>query len=90
MREFINQLPDWVLILCAALSFLLNVGGVSAAATSLLKQRHISQALKEAKERQSYIICPHCKKKTPLSEVSIHLVNGEVDNNLNGVPDSLE
>lgn len=90
MIEFIQTLPEWLLYLFAGLSAALNVGSISAAVASLVRQRHITKALNDAKQRESYIVCPRCKEKVPLSEISIHLKSGELDNNLNGVPDHLE
>lgn len=54
------------------------------------KTKALDRALKEAKMRETYVICPHCQKKIPLSELSFHLPDGQVDNNLNGIPDSNE
>ena len=55
-----------------------------------VKAAKLSKQLEAAKMRQTYIICPHCKKKTPLSEVDFRLPDGSLDNNLNGVPDVKE
>lgn len=54
------------------------------------KQKALDRALKEAKMRETYVICPHCQKKIPLSELSFHLPDGQIDDNLNGIPDSNE
>lgn len=90
MIEFIQTLPEWLLYLVGGLSAALNVGSISAAVASLVRQRHITRALNDAKQRESYVVCPRCNEKVPLSEISIHLQSGELDNNLNGVPDHLE
>ena len=60
------------------------------AIVSVRKNLRIEKALDEAKQRETYIICPNCKKKIPLSEISFRLPSGEVDNNLNGKPDLKE
>lgn len=57
------------------------------AIVSAKKASKLEKRLEEAKQRETYIICPHCKKKTPLSEVDFRLPDGSLDNNLNGKPD---
>ena len=52
------------------------------------KQKALDRALKEAKMRETYVTCPHCQKKIPLSELSFHLPDGSLDDNLDGIPDS--
>lgn len=57
---------------------------------NLGKTKHLEKALAAAKRRQTSIVCPHCHKESPLSEVNFKLPSGELDNNLNGVPDNSE
>lgn len=52
------------------------------------RQKALDRALKEAKMRETYVICPHCEKKIPLSELSFHLPDGSIDDNLDGIPDA--
>lgn len=71
-----------------------SVASIAAAIVSIIKAVQASKKaaklallLEDAKARETYIVCPNCKKRIPLSEASFHLPNGAVDNNLNGVPD---
>lgn len=60
------------------------------AVISARKSFKFEKALEAAKQRDTYCICPHCKKKISLSEIHWILPTGEIDDNLNGKPDSLE
>lgn len=80
---FMKHWPEIVsgtLAICAAITGL--VGAINA--------RRFMKYLDKAKERETYAVCPHCKKRIPLSEIQFHLPTGEVDNNLNGKPDEDE
>lgn len=69
------------------------VGAVAAIVTSivnLVKNHRIKVALDKAKQRETYAICPKCRKKIPLSELSFYLPDGSKDDDLNGVPDPEE
>lgn len=84
MNEFTQFLADnWSSIVNV---FMGVINGI-AAIVLLVKSKSFSLYLKKAKQRETYTVCPHCKKEIPLSELSWHLPSGEVDNNLNGVPD---
>ena len=79
--------PAIITAICGA------VGAVAAIVTSvvnLVKNHRIKIALDKAKQRETYAVCPNCKKKIPLSELSFYLPDGSKDNDLNGVPDSEE
>lgn len=54
------------------------------------KSSRLSKALEEAKSHGMQVRCPRCKKTSPLSEVTFVMPSGEIDNNLNGVPDNQE
>lgn len=87
MTEFLNFIQEnWSSIVNVCMGV---VNGV-AAIVLLIKSKSFSLYLKKAKQRETYMVCPHCKKEIPLSELSFHLPSGEVDNNLNGVPDQQE
>lgn len=72
------------------------VSGIVAILTALsallaaIHANRFKRYLDKAKERETYAVCPHCKKRIPLSEIQFHLPTGEVDNNLNGKPDNEE
>lgn len=79
--------PAIITAICGA------VGAVAAIVTSivnLVKNHRIKVALDKAKQRETYAVCPKCKKKIPLSELSFYLPDGSKDNDLNGVPDPEE
>lgn len=57
---------------------------------NLKKSSKLSQALKDAQSRGTRVICPRCKKTSPLSEVRFILPDGSPDQNLDGVPDHQE
>lgn len=81
---------DWVAIgTCAAAVSGAIVATISAI-VSASKTRKLEKALDAAKARETFAICPRCKKKVLLSELQFHLPSGARDNNLNGVDDSLE
>lgn len=87
MNDFLNFIQEnWSSIANVCMGV---VNGV-AAIVLVIKSKSFSLYLKKAKQRETYTVCPHCKKEIPLSELSFHLPSGELDNNLNGVPDSSE
>ena len=51
------------------------------------RSARLAQQLEQAKERETYAVCPHCGKKIHLSEMSFRLPSGALDNNLDGKPD---
>lgn len=75
---------NWTAILSGAGSAVgLFVGCYAAAVT-----RHLKKRFKEASDRGTYVICPHCKKAVKLSEVvTFYLPDGSKDNDLDGKPD---
>lgn len=84
MIEFLNaHWPEIVAGFTAALA-------LGTSFINLRKAGQLKKALQAANERGTQVLCPHCKKKSPLHEVKFILPSGDVDNNLNGVPDSQE
>lgn len=71
----------------AAVSVIGALGSFIAAICSFLKSRRLSRILADAKERETYAVCPHCKKKIHLSQMDFHLPNGAIDNDLDGMED---
>lgn len=80
LQGFWPQLTSGVIAIASAV-----VGVIS-----VCRGYKFTKYLNDARQRETYIECPHCKKKIPLSEISFHLPSGEVDNNLNGKPDAQE
>ena len=76
--------PAIITAVCSAIG---AAAGVAMAIISLVKSRKASKFMQAAKARETYAVCPHCKKKVPLSELPFFLPDGSKDNNLNGVPD---
>lgn len=77
-------------VITAAASAVAALTALVVAIVNGVKAVKLEKQIEAAKQRETYIICPHCKKKTPLSEVSFRLPDGSLDNNLNGKPDFLE
>lgn len=69
---------------------LATFGAVLAIINSIIAEvrvRKLQLQLDAAKQRETYIECPHCKKKILLSQMSFRLPSGALDNNLDGKPD---
>lgn len=83
---------EWITpeIITAASSAVAGVTALVVAICNGVKAHKLEKQIEAAKLRETYIICPHCKKKTPLSEVDFRLPDGSLDNNLNGKPDITE
>lgn len=79
--EFAMQF--WPHFVSGALSIFAAITGVFAA----INAHRFSKYLENAKKRETYTVCPHCKKKILLSELAFHLPSGEVDQDLDGRPD---
>lgn len=63
------------------------IAGAVVAVVTLLRSRRLEKYIAQAKARETYTVCPHCKKRLPLSDLTFHLPDGAVDNNLDGKPD---
>lgn len=84
MIEFLqNHLTDIMAIVSAMIAVVTTILSLRVTSKGL-------QYLNKAKERETYIVCPHCKKHVLLSEMDFHLPGGALDQNLNGVPDDEE
>lgn len=86
MKEwFLNNLDIYgITALVSAL------GSLVAMIVCLVRTHKANKVLSEAKARKTQIICPKCKKKSPIDEVHFVLPDGALDDNLNGVPDNQE
>lgn len=95
MSDFINIIKEYlpaiigggVAVFSAVCSYL-----VARLSTKNYKAKiaSLNQQLSEARNRKTYTSCPHCGEKIYLDQISWHLPSGELDNNLNGVPDDAE
>lgn len=84
MTEFLKNHYQEILVLFSLLATIVSASfGV---ASSVITGR----AIKKAKARNTFTICPHCHKAIPLSDLDFRLPDGSIDNNLNGVPDEKE
>lgn len=90
MKDFILQNFDVVCYVALGLFSSLSGLSIFSLIRSKVKTRMIEKELDLIKERQTYIICPHCKKKVAFSELEFHLPDGGKDQNLNGIPDERE
>lgn len=76
--------PSIITAICGAIG---AIAAITTAVVSLIKAHQVKVALEKAKQRETYCVCPKCKKKIPLSELSFYLPDGSKDNDLNGIPD---
>lgn len=79
--------PNTITAVSAAIG---AVCGVITSIVALVKNHNTKVLLAKAKERETYTVCPRCKKRVPLSELPFFLPDGSKDNDLNGVPDKEE
>lgn len=79
--EFITTLATSVVSVAAAIVSIFK--SISASK----KAARLERLLEDAKARETYLVCPKCQAKIPLSEAVFHLPNGSIDNNLNGKAD---
>lgn len=87
MSEILEFCRDYGVQLGTALVALMTaIAGVIAT----IQTKKFKNYLDAAKQRETYIECPKCKKRIPLSEIHFHLPSGELDDNLNGKPDNQE
>ncbi len=84
MKEILVEFGSLALAVSSAIIAVIN------AIVSARKTAKLSEELEAAKMRETYIECPHCKKKILLSEMRFRLPTGAFDNNLDGVPDPKE
>lgn len=88
-EEFIKLLADyWPIIVSSVLSLVTTI--VTGVSLSLRHKLKITRCdLEKARMNHVYFTCPKCGKKVTLNEVTFHLPSGDVDDDLDGLPDSL-
>lgn len=65
--------------------------GLGTALGFLIRGNVVSRRRLKAAQRQGYKIrCPHCKKESAITDCTLLMPSGAVDNNLNGIPDQDE
>lgn len=83
--------PVWITTASTALaSVIAAITSFIVAVRNARKTAKVEKLLEDAQERQTYVICPRCKKKVRLSELAFHLPDGSLDQNLDGIPDKLQ
>lgn len=86
MREFLSQNREIIIAAASIVLSLLVDGCVGLGIALGISRRRIRELT-----RQGYQIrCPRCKKEFPLEEAHFLMASGELDDNLNGIPDNLE
>lgn len=86
MRQFLSENRELIIALGSLLLSLLVDGCVGLGIALGISRRRIRELT-----RQGYQIrCPRCKKEFPLEEAHFLMASGELDDNLNGIPDSQE
>lgn len=86
MEEVINFITtNWKFFAIVIAGFFMLVFTVFGIIVSRLVSRRVTKA-----RSVTFTKCPHCGEMFTLSECDFILPSGEVDNDLNGVPDSQE
>lgn len=81
MKDFIIQYwPEFV-------GGIVAIAGAIVGIINAIYARKFAKYLEDAKKRETYTVCPYCKKKIPISELHFHLPTGQLDDDLNGLPD---
>lgn len=88
MNQIIDILVEYLpAIITGTLSL---VAAITAFVTYNIQSRKIKalqKALDEAKARETFTICPGCKKKIRLADLTFYLPDGSTDNDLDGKAD---
>lgn len=63
------------------------IAGAVVGIINAVNAHKFKKYLDDAKKRETYTVCPYCKKKIPISELHFHLPTGQLDDDLNGLPD---
>lgn len=86
MREFLSENRELIISLVTVIMSLMVDGLIGLGIALGFSRRRIRQLT-----RSGYKVrCPHCKKESPIEECSFLMASGQLDNNLNGIPDELE
>lgn len=86
MREFLSQNRELIIALVSLLVSILVDGCVGLGIALGVARSRIRKL-----SRQGYQIqCPRCHKDFPIAEANFLMSSGELDNNLNGIPDEKE
>lgn len=85
--DILQILKEYAGVIAASFAF---VADMIIAFVVGLNSRLVKRVLNQAKKRDTFTVCPHCHKKIMLSDMSFRLPTGEIDNDLNGKPDSQE
>lgn len=64
-----------------------SVAGAIVGIINAVRSRKMKNYLRNAKMRETYTVCPKCNARIPLSDLHFRLPSGEVDDDLNGIPD---
>lgn len=88
MKQFIVDNMDVIIAAITAATGLMSA--IAAWIVNLTLHRSnrcLEEKLKKVKERETYTVCPHCKKEIPFSDLSFFLPGGLPDQNLDGKED---
>lgn len=89
MKEWIMQNFDAAAIIGIITALCSLVAGIISL-VNILRRSRFEKVLTAAKLRKTYTVCPRCGKKTALDDLHFYLEDGQVDDDLNGVPDVQE
>ena len=89
MIEFLKEFP-WLIVAGALAQIFAAVAALVIGIINALNIRHVDQHINQAKRRGTRVVCPVCKKESPLAECHFLLPDGSLDDNLNGIADDKE
>lgn len=87
--DFLSD-PAWITTAATAIaSVCAAIASTALAIRNARKTAQIEKILKDAEERRTYLVCPHCGKKVH-APFTFRLPDGSLDLNLDGIPDSAQ
>lgn len=90
MKEFILENFDVIFYIVCGIFSLITGSSIFSQIRTNMARKKLKEYLEKAKSRETYTVCPHCKSKISFSELVFHLPSGQVDQDLNGIPDDEE
>lgn len=89
MIEFLKEFP-WLIVAGALAQVLAAVAALIIGIINAKNIRLVDQHVNQAKRRGTLVVCPKCKKESPLADCHFLLPDGSLDDNLNGIADDKE
>lgn len=89
MIEFLKEFP-WLIVAGALCQIIAAIGAIIIGVVNAVHLRQVDQHINQAKRRGTRVVCPVCKKESPLADCHFLLPDGSLDDNLNGIADDKE